>query len=69
MDVSKVVAEGHPEARFTVRPAAWTPRRRPEGLTVFAVFAVFTGNYQREITPSPQKSSVSEGPADDKTAG
>jgi hypothetical protein len=34
-----------------------------------AVFAVFAGNYQRRITPSPQKRSTAGGIVNKKTAG
>jgi hypothetical protein len=44
-----------------VRRGAISPDRpavSPFSSTGFAVFAVFTGNYQRETAPKPQESSI-----------
>jgi hypothetical protein len=41
----------------------------PFGTAALAVFAVFTGNYQRELTFHPQKSSTRRSVAPEITAG
>jgi hypothetical protein len=54
--------------RYCIHTSFLTGRFRTSP-AVFAVFAVFAGNYQRQSAPSTQESSIAGGVANERTAG